>query len=256
MGTIRGMADQFDTFKKEVEEDLQRERMRKLWQDYGTYFIAAAVAVVLAVAGWKVMESRKQASAEANAARFSAAIKGLSDSKTDDAQKALTALAEGPGGYGLMARLRLAATDAAAGRADKALAAYEAVMREPGVDPILADFARLQTAMLKADTADWTEMQNRLLDLTAEGNPWRFSARELLGLAAFRTGNLTDARGQFEKLVSDRAVPPSIAERANMVMAEIVQTELAKVNAVTPAPVVAPVVAPSVPAPVVPAKKP
>jgi hypothetical protein len=143
-----------------------------------------------------------------------------------------------PSGYGLMARLRLAAADAAAGHSDKALAAYEAIARQPGIDRMLADYARLQTAMLKADTADWTEMQNRLLDLAAEGNPWKHNARELLGLAAMKVGNLTEARGQFEKLVSDRTAPQTISERANIVMAEIVQSEMAKAQAtpVVPAP--------------------
>ncbi len=232
------MADQFDTFQKEVEEDLQRERMQKMWEQYGTYILGAVAAFVLAVAGWKFLESRRQTAAEASAARYVAAVKSLSDSKPDEAQKALAALGAEPSGYGLMARLRLAAADAAAGQTDKALAAYEAIARQPGIDRLLADYARLQTAMLKADTADWTEMQNRLLDLAAEGNPWKHNARELLGLAAMKAGNLTEARGQFEKLVSDRTAPQAISERANIVMAEIVQSEMAKAQAtpVAPAP--------------------
>jgi hypothetical protein len=252
------MADQFDTFQKEVEEDLQRERMRKLWENYGTYILGAAAAFILMVAGYKVLESRRQSAAEANAGRYVAAIKGLSDAKPEDAQTALAALSTQPSGYGLLARLRLAAADVAAGQTEKALAAYEAISRQPGVDRLIADYARLQTALLKADTADWTEMQNRLLDLAVEGNPWQHTARELLGLSAFKAGNLAEARSQFEKLVADRTTPQSISERANIVMAEIVQSELAKVQAspanpspANPSPAVA-----VPPAPVVPAKKP
>ena len=68
--------------------------------------------------------------------------------------------------------------------AESAAAAFEAIAKESGLDPLLADYAQLQAAMLRLDSASWTEMQNRLNDLAAESNPWRFSARELLGLAA------------------------------------------------------------------------
>ena len=48
--------------------------------------------------------------------------------------------------------------------------------------------------MLRLDSANWTDMQNRLNDLAADGNAWRFSARELLGLAAQKAGKTEEAR--------------------------------------------------------------
>lgn len=72
---------------------------------------------------------------------------------------------------------------------------------------------------------------NRLIDLATDTNPWKHNARELLGFSAFRTGRLPEARQQFEKLVADPAAPPTIKERAGIVMAEIAQAELAKASA-------------------------
>jgi hypothetical protein len=226
------MADQFDTFKKEVEEDLNRERMQKLWEQYGTYILGAAAALVLSVAGWKFFDNRRQAAAEYNAVRYVGALRNIADNKAEDGQKELAAIAAAtPGGYGLLAKLRLAAADATAGQTDKAFAAYDAIARQPGVDKVLADYARLQSAMLKIDSAEWTETQNRLIDLAADANPWKYNARELLGFSAFRTGRLPEARQQFERLVADPAAPPAIKERAGIVMAEIAQAELAKTQA-------------------------
>ena len=82
--------------------------------------------------------------------------------------------------------------------------------------------------MLRVDVANWTDMQNWLNDLAAEGNPWRFSARELLGLAAYKAGRTREARQEFQRLMSDRTVPQSIAERARIMMGVIAQAEVAK----------------------------
>jgi hypothetical protein len=245
------MADQFDAFQKEVEEDLQRERMQKMWEQYGTYILAAAAAIVLAVAGWKFADNRRQAAAENNAVKFSTALKQLSENKTEDGQKTLAALGAEPGGYGLIAKLRLAASKAAEGKADEAFAAYDAVSRQSGVDKVIADYARLQAALLKADSAPWTETKTRLIDLVVDGNPWRHGARELLGFSAFRAGQLAEARAEFEKLVADRTTPAAMSERAGIIMAQIIQAELAKAGAAqpsgTPAPAVDPKAAPQTP---------
>lgn len=229
------MADQFDSFRKEVEEDLQRERMQKMWEQYGTYILAAAVAVVLAVAGWKYMESRRLAAAEAQAAVYTSALRAIAENKREEGHKALSTLANQAGGYGLIARLRLAASQAADGKIDEAFAAYEAIARQSGVDKVIGDYALLQAAMLKVDSAPWTDTKTRLIGMVADDNPWRHKARELIGFAAFRAGQLADARAEFEKLVADRATPSSVAERANVVMAEIIQAELAKSGAGGPA---------------------
>jgi hypothetical protein len=210
-----GMADQFDAFQKEVEEDLQRERMQKLWEQYGTYIIGAAAALVLAVAGWKFAENRRNAAAEDSAVKYTAALRALADNKLDDGQKALATLSSSSGGYGLVAKLRLAASQAAQGKTDEAF----------------ADYARLQAAMLKADSAPWTETKTRLIELVADANPWRHAARELLGFTALRAGQIADARAEFEKLVADRTAPQAVTERASIAMAEIVQAELAKTSA-------------------------
>ena len=82
--------------------------------------------------------------------------------------------------------------------------------------------------MLRLDSANWTEMQNRLNDLAADGNAWRFSARELLGLAAQKAGKTEEARTQFQRLLGDRNTPPSIGERARVMLAMLTEAELAK----------------------------
>jgi hypothetical protein len=40
----------------EVDEEVRRERLKKLWERYGGLLIAACVLVVVAVGGWRTYE--------------------------------------------------------------------------------------------------------------------------------------------------------------------------------------------------------
>jgi hypothetical protein len=222
------MMDQRDSLAREIDEELRREQLLKLWEQYGTYFIAAAVLIIAGIGGFKYYEHRRIQAAEAAGARFTAAARETAQDKKAEAQKALEEVASrAPSGYAVLARLRLAAADREAGKTAQAAAAFEAIAKESGLDPLLADYAQLQAAMLRLDSASWTEMQNRLNDLAAESNPWRFSARELLGLAAQKAGKTDEARTQFQRLLSDRNTPPSIGGRARVMLAMLTEAELA-----------------------------
>jgi hypothetical protein len=223
------MVDKRDALIREVDEELRREQLAKLWDRYGLYGLAVAALIVVGVGGYKVWEARQLATAEAAGARYEAVTQLLEQGKADDALKGFEAIAkDGPRGYAALARLQLAGNAAKAGKTTEALAAYEGLANDATVDPLLADFGRLQAAALKIETADWTEMQNRLTPLTGEKNAWRFSARELLGLAAYRAGRLDEAKQVLVALVADPEVPTSIGERARMLMSMITAAELAK----------------------------
>jgi hypothetical protein len=126
-----------------------------------------------------------------------------------------------------LARLHVAGAAAAAGNKAEAQAAFDAVAADSSIDQLLRDYARLQSVALIVDTADFTEVQNRLNPLLGDSNAWRQSARELLGLAAYRAGRLDDARQTFLGLAADEKTPASMRERANLVMGLISAAEAA-----------------------------
>jgi hypothetical protein len=222
------MTDQRDSFAREIDEELRREQLLKLWERYGTYLIAAAVLIVAGIGGFKYYQHRTAVAAETAGARFATAVREVAQDKKGDAQKALADIAaNAPASYAALARIRLAAADRDAGKAAEAAAAFEGIGKDKGLDPLLSDYAQLQSAMLRLDSANWTEMQNRLNPLAEDSNAWRFSARELLGLAAQKAGKTEEARTQFQRLLGDRGTPPSIGERARIMLAMLTEAELA-----------------------------
>jgi hypothetical protein len=239
------MADEHDILIKEVDDDLQRERLQKLWEQYSGYIVAVAAAIIIGVGGFKYMEHRRQTAAETAGAAYVSAVSQLRDNKRDDAQKAFDALSRGQPGLGALAKLRMAAADREAGKIPAALTTYDTLAADRSIDPLLSDFARLQSAMLTIDTANWTDMQNRLTPLNTDTNAWRHAARELLGLAAQKAGQVNEARTYFGQLIGDSTTPAAIGERAKMVMAILTEAELAKTNPATQIPVKPEMVAPA-----------
>lgn len=221
------MADEpKDMLAREIDEELRREQLLRLWDKFGTYVLAGAVAVVVGVGGWKYYEHQQAVASEAASTRFIIALRDFAVKRPADAQKALEELvAVAPAGYAALTRLRLAAHEAAEGNSADAAAAYDEVAKDSSVDPLLADFARLQSAMLKMDTGLFVDVKNRLTPLASDKNPWRYTARELLGIAAYKASKPAEARNYFQRLAADRAAPPGVSERAKLMLAVLSQEE-------------------------------
>ena len=221
------MTDNNDSFLKEVEDELSREKYQQLWDRYGTYAIAAVVALVGGVAGFQYYRSSSLAAAEAAGASYLEAqaeseAEGASIGARVAAANAFKELAkDGPVGYASLAQLQLAGARLESGKTDEALEIFEALSERPGADPLLRDFAALQAASLRVGDADFTEMQNRLTPLTEDGNAWRFSARQLMGIAAAKVGKNDVARSYFERLLGDPDTPQSVRQRANLFMTQV-----------------------------------
>jgi hypothetical protein len=218
-----------DLMALEIDEELRRERLLKLWDKYGTFVLAAVGLVIASVGGWQYYQYRQAQANEAASTQYVVALGDFAAKRPDEALKRLEALIpNAPAGYAALARLRLAAYDVAAGSTIDALAIYDQVAKDKSVDPILQDFARLQIAMLKFDTVTFPELRNQLTPLANDRSPWRYSARELLGMGALNAGWPHEARNHFQRLLSDRATPPGIAERARMMVAMLDEAERVK----------------------------
>jgi hypothetical protein len=212
-----------DSFFREVDEAVRQEQYKALWDKYGVYVLVVAALVVAGVAAYKGWTYWQDRQAQQAGAEFTQALALASANNQAKAHEAFASLAEsGPPGYQVLSRFQMAANEAKAGETEKAVAAYDALATDGGVDPILQALATLQAATLRLDDADYAEMERRLKGLAESGNPWSFSARELLGLSAYRNGDMSVAEKQFSGLLADQGTPPNLRERANMMLALIV----------------------------------
>jgi hypothetical protein len=231
------MAEDGDSLLREVQEELRREQLRKIWDNYNGLIIGGAVFLLLAVGGYQILESRRIAAEQTAGAEFSAAENLSEQKKEDEAKKIFTKLAEtGPAGYGAIAMLRLAGEQVKAGKIADAVATYDSLAEQSGADELLKSFAQLQAASLRLPDADYAEIQNRLTPLAGDDAPYFKSARELLGLAAYRAKKYDEARKYLEPLLIDPNASEAMQNRIKVVMAGIASAEVGSATPETAAP--------------------
>ena len=76
--------------------------------------------------------------------------------------------------------------------------------------------ARLRAALVLVDHGTYADVSSRVEALTPETNPLRHSARELLGLSAWKEGRSADALKLFQQISADDSAPRNVRERANL----------------------------------------
>jgi hypothetical protein len=204
---------------REVDEEVRREQLKKLWDRYGNYVVVAAVLLVAAVAAWRAYmwwEARK--AAETGAA-FEAATAPAEAGKRSEAEAAFAKIAaDGTAGYRHLARMREAA-ELAQSDAKAAITAYDQIAADRAVGPVLQDLAALRAAALLIDTGALEEAQRRLEPLAANDRTFRHTAREFLVLAAWRAGDTAAAKRWFDLIMTDAQTPAATRSRVEMLMA-------------------------------------
>lgn len=202
-----------DQFIREVDEDYRREQIARIWQRFGGLIVAVAVLVLAGIGGWRHYVEVQQDRTHAAATRFDEALRLSREGKPDEAEKALSALAaDAPAGYQVLARFRLAA-ETGRQNAQSGAKAYDALAADSSFDATLRDLARLRGAMLRADTAEVEASQRDLERLSSPTNPWRHTAREMLGLSGLRRGDMEAAGRWFDQIVADRETPAGLRSR-------------------------------------------
>jgi len=102
---------------RKSDEEVRREQLKKLWDRYGTYLIAACVSRRHRRRGWRGYEWWQAKRAGESGAAFEQAVRPRRGRQDQDAEAAFAKLAtDGTAGYRVLARLREAAAVATTDR--------------------------------------------------------------------------------------------------------------------------------------------
>jgi len=206
---------------QEVDEEVRREQLKKLWDRYGNLLIAVCVLIILGIGGWRGYDYWQAKKAGETGAAFEQAAILAESGKHKEAEAAFAKIAtEGTAGYRVLARLReageLAQTDKPA-----AIKAYDALADDKSAGPVMQDLAAVRAGYLMVDTAPYAQMAAKLEPLTAQDRTFRHSARELLALSAWKAGDMSAARKWTDMMMSDPGTPAGTRSRAE-ILSELV----------------------------------
>jgi hypothetical protein len=205
----------------EVDEEVRREQLKRLWERYSIYLIALAVIVVAGISAWRGYEWWDGKKAAAAGSAFEAALSLSESGKHAEAEAAFAKIAaEAPAGYRALAQLQVAAELAQTKRTE-AVKAYDDLAADASLGSTLQDLASLRAGMLLVDTAPLSEMRKRLDPLSEPTRTFRHSARELLALSAWHNHDYVSARRYIDMITTDAETPPGARARADVLSALI-----------------------------------
>jgi hypothetical protein len=206
---------------QEVDEEVRREQLKKLWDRYGIYLIALAVLILAAVGGWRFYQYWEAQKAAQAGAQFEQAAALSEQGKHSEAEAAFAKIAaQAPAGYRTLARFR-AASELANSDAKAAVAAYDQIAADSSVGLSLQDAASLRAAMLLVDTAPFADLRARLEPMTEPTRTFHHTAREMLALSAWRNGDAASAKRYIDMINNDTETPQSTRSRIEVLAALI-----------------------------------
>ena len=213
-GEYRGrfVADIF----QEVDEEVRREQLKKLWDRYGNWLIAGCVLLVAGVGGWRGYEYYQARKAGQSGMAFEQAVTLAEAGKHQEAEAAFAKIATGgTPGYRVIARLREAAELAQTNK-KAAVSAYDALAADKSAGQVIEDLAAVRAGLLLLDDTPYAEMRQRLEPVTAKDRTYRHSARELLAFSAWKYGDLSTAQKWTDMMMADPETPSGTRSRAEI----------------------------------------
>jgi hypothetical protein len=200
----------------EVDEEVRREQLKKIWQRYGNYIVVACLIVVVGIAGWRGYEWMQSKHAAESGAAFEQAATLAETGKVQEAEAAFAKLGvDGTAGYRILSRLREAA-ELARSDPKAAVKAYDEIAADRGAGQVIQDLATLRAGYLLVDGTPYADLRNRLEPLTGSGRAFRYSARELLALSAWKQGDASAAKQWTETIIGDPQTPAGARSRAEV----------------------------------------
>ncbi|MEN8236842.1 MAG: tetratricopeptide repeat protein [Pseudomonadota bacterium] len=210
----------------EVEEDLQREKLMKLWRDYGMYTIAIVVAVIMGTGATLYWRNARYENRTTQSKSLSQAVALADKNQLPQALAALKKLSEQKGEYAHLADFQRAGLivqynsqkKAGAPPLAEAIAIYDNLAKSRKVDSKTRNLALLLSVLLQLDTGDPKALTLRLQKASGSANPWAALALEAQAILAIREGKPEQAKAILKSLKQKQFPPQNVILRLEAVL--------------------------------------
>ena len=207
--------DQSETFAREVDENLRRDRLRDAAQAYGKWAIAGVVLLLVAIGAFLLWRDHQSRQAATDSEALAQAIDDIGGGNVKAVPGELAPLKDARAdAISVSARLTEAAFAIQQNDRAKALAVYKNIAADNGVAQPWRDLATIRQTALEFDSLPPQGVIDRLAPLAISGQPWFGSAGEMTALALLKAGRRNEAARLFGAIANDKGVPESIRGRA------------------------------------------
>lgn len=211
-----------DSFIREVDEELRKDKLTGFWKTYGRWIAAAVVLGLAALGGWLVWKDQQYKASAAESEILDDVLRQASSGNDAGAIKSLAPLKTSKNdGYRATALLTEAALLLQKQDNEGAAKLYAQVAKDESIAQPWRDLALIRQTAVQYDRVSPDEVISRLSKLAIKGNPWFGSAGEMVAIAYLKKNSVQPAAKLFGEIAADETVPQSIRGRAENMAASL-----------------------------------
>jgi len=193
-------------FIEEVEEELRKEQVMKIWKSYGNIIIGSILGLIVVIAAymaWDFHQERKQIE---ESTKFYQALMFMAEGDEDKAKSKFHSVIETTkSGYDALAKLHLHAMGE---NLDPAIA------DDKDVPTHFKEIVLLGQAIKSIDDDTYAEYYEQVREISEKAGPWSSNAAEIRALMEIKRNQVQNAIQIFNILKDDKAASQGVRQRA------------------------------------------
>ena len=204
-----------ETFVREVDENLRRDRVQDFFKDNGTWIAVGLVLFLAACGGIIWYQQHKVQRAEAHVEQLAQIYKDIGTGNNAKVPQQLDDLANSSSKAVSATALFARAAFALQQNDQKlALATSNKVAEDSSLPDAYRNAALIRETAIEFDHLQPQQVIARLEPLTKAGNPWFGSAGEMTALALIKQGKTKEAGQLFARIAKDKDAPSAVRNRS------------------------------------------
>lgn len=206
---------------REIEEDIRRDQMSKIWKKYGSWLLTIILAIILltvVLVWWRQQQENRQYE---RAIIYQKAQEIIASGDPLNAEDLLLSLIKEEGGYSMLARFELAALRVKSGKLETAINIYNGISEDQGVYYPYRQLSMIKHALLliempEINANDLSNMNKTLeksLKTSTPGPALALSIREVQVLLHLKLGQILEAKEGIIRIIDNPNAPVNMRRR-------------------------------------------
>tara|TARA_B100000989_G_scaffold89972_1_gene65077 strand:- start:262 stop:897 length:636 start_codon:yes stop_codon:yes gene_type:complete len=198
----------------EIEEDLQKERLKKYWSLYGKYISSVIILVIVIIGGWQFYnfwENKKNNDASNNFLN----ILSISNNDINEAINKINGLSDLPNGYKFLLKFKKASLLNKNGNNTEAQLIWKELYSDKYIDPDYKDIAIISSLM---NDYDQPELIAKLDDIIKNNINFSNLSKELKASILYDNGKRQESKDLFIELLNSPGINQRSRERISNIL--------------------------------------
>ena len=197
---------------RQIDEDLRKDKLNKLWKNYGLYIIVLIITIIVAVTGYQIKVSSDKSSNQKLVETF------LATSNNEDIENVLnnfdTIINSNNNYLSGLAELKKSNLLIKNGNYEEGLFVLKKVINNKKYDPVINDLATYLLLMLLLEDLNDNEFSTYLSKDKIETSKLKFLFMEIKAIRNLILGDFEQAKKEFIDLKNTIDLPIELRTRA------------------------------------------